>query len=226
MGFAQNSQLCKSVSFCHFIRKNHLRFRLVEDDFVLFLSFVICVKDVTFRINLNPAVIRFRLFLKNPQDLCVVNPVIEEQTVCFIEAHKGVDIPVPLCGGCDVIVDGHPEGILFVSFGPDTVIIEQFAIAQNRIHCFSRVIYVDAVYKWHQPASARRQRKFQCFQEFFTRNVINYHKPWLPVHFVGSLANSFAEELRETADSLGMTIGKIEASPMSGLVDYHATDNA
>ncbi len=66
----------------------------------------------------------------------------------------------------------------------------------------------------------------QCFQEFFTRNVINYHKPWLPVHFVGSLAGSFAEELRETADSLGMTIGKIEASPMNGLVDYHATDNA
>lgn len=66
----------------------------------------------------------------------------------------------------------------------------------------------------------------QCFQEFFTRNVINYHKPWLPVHFVGSLAGSFAEELRETADSLGMTIGKIETSPMNGLVDYHATDNA
>lgn len=66
----------------------------------------------------------------------------------------------------------------------------------------------------------------QCFSEFFTRNVINYHKPWLPVHFVGSLAGSFADELRETADSLGMTIGKIEASPMSGLVDYHATDKA
>ena len=66
----------------------------------------------------------------------------------------------------------------------------------------------------------------QCFSEFFTRNVINYHKPWLPVHFVGSLANSFADELKETADSLGMTIGKIEASPMSGLVDYHATDKA
>lgn len=66
----------------------------------------------------------------------------------------------------------------------------------------------------------------QCFQEFFTRNVINYHKPWLPVHFIGSLASSFAEELKETADSLGMTIGKIDTSPMSGLVDYHATDNA
>ena len=66
----------------------------------------------------------------------------------------------------------------------------------------------------------------QCFQEFFTRNVINYHKPWLPVHFVGSLAGNFADELKETADSLGMTIGKIEASPMKGLVDYHATDKA
>ncbi|MBR4842959.1 MAG: ATPase [Bacteroidaceae bacterium] len=62
----------------------------------------------------------------------------------------------------------------------------------------------------------------QCFSEFFTRNVINYHKPWLPVHFVGSLANSFAEELKETADSLGMTIGKIVASPITGLADYHS----
>ena len=66
----------------------------------------------------------------------------------------------------------------------------------------------------------------QCFSEFFTRNVISYHKPWMPVHFVGSLANSFAEELKETAEQLGMTIGKIETSPMNGLVDYHATDNA
>ena len=61
----------------------------------------------------------------------------------------------------------------------------------------------------------------QCFSEFFTRNVINYHKPWLPVHFVGSLAGIFADELTETADSLGMTIGKIMASPMSGLVEYY-----
>lgn len=62
----------------------------------------------------------------------------------------------------------------------------------------------------------------QCFSEFFTRNVISYHKPWMPVHFVGSLAKSFADELREAADSLGMTIGNIEASPMKGLVDYHS----
>lgn len=61
----------------------------------------------------------------------------------------------------------------------------------------------------------------QCFSEFFTRNVINYHRPWLPVHFVGSLADSFSAELAETADSLGMTIGKIVSSPLDGLVRYH-----
>ena len=62
----------------------------------------------------------------------------------------------------------------------------------------------------------------QCFSEFFTKNVINYHKPWLPVHFVGSLSGVFADELKETADSLGMTIGQIMTSPMSGLVEYHS----
>lgn len=60
-----------------------------------------------------------------------------------------------------------------------------------------------------------------CFSEFFTRNVINYHRPWLPVHFTGSLASNFAAELTETADSLGMTIGTISASPMEGLVAFH-----
>lgn len=61
----------------------------------------------------------------------------------------------------------------------------------------------------------------RCFSEFFSRNVINYHKPWLPVHFVGSLAANFSQELAETAESVGMTIGKIEASPLHGLVEFH-----
>jgi hypothetical protein len=62
----------------------------------------------------------------------------------------------------------------------------------------------------------------QCFSEFFTRNIINYHKPWLPAHFVGSLAGLFADELIEAADSLGMTIGRIMTSPIIGLADYHS----
>ena len=43
------------------------------------------------------------------------------------------------------------------------------------------------------------------------------------MHFVGSLADNFADELKETAEALGMTIGKIETSPMRGLIDYHSS---
>jgi len=62
----------------------------------------------------------------------------------------------------------------------------------------------------------------QCFSEFFTRNVISYHRPWLPVHFVGSVANNFARELTESADMLGMRVGNIMAAPLKGLVEYHS----
>lgn len=62
-----------------------------------------------------------------------------------------------------------------------------------------------------------------CFREFFQRNVMNYHKPWLPVNFVGSLAATFSSELSEAAESLGMTVGTILRSPMEGLEDFHAS---
>lgn len=61
-----------------------------------------------------------------------------------------------------------------------------------------------------------------CFREFFRRNVMNYHKPWLPVNFVGSLAATFSPELSESAESLGMTLGTVLRSPMEGLVEFHA----
>ena len=76
---------------------------------------------------------------------------------------------------------------------------------------------------WRFLADLRFYVQIQCFSEFFTRNVISYHKPWMPVHFVGSLADNFADELKETAEALGMTIGKIETSPMRGLIDYHSS---
>ena len=60
-----------------------------------------------------------------------------------------------------------------------------------------------------------------CFTDFFKRNVIAYHKPWLPVHFVGSVATIFSEELKETAESLGMKAGKFIQNPIEGIVAYH-----
>lgn len=60
-----------------------------------------------------------------------------------------------------------------------------------------------------------------CFREFIQRNVMNYHRAWLPINFVGSLAVSFSAELSEAAESLGMSVGTILRSPMEGLIAYH-----
>lgn len=61
----------------------------------------------------------------------------------------------------------------------------------------------------------------ESFVDFFVRNVKQYRRPWLPIHFVGSIANVFKAELKEAAESLGMELGSILKSPMEGLVKYH-----
>ena len=61
----------------------------------------------------------------------------------------------------------------------------------------------------------------ESFVAFFVRNVKQYRRPWLPIHFVGSIANAFAPELKEAAESLGMELGTIMRSPMEGLIKYH-----
>ena len=61
----------------------------------------------------------------------------------------------------------------------------------------------------------------ESFIDFFVRNVKQYRRPWLRIHFVGSIANAFSSELKEAAESLGMEIGTIMRSPMEGLVKYH-----
>ena len=64
----------------------------------------------------------------------------------------------------------------------------------------------------------------ESFTDFFVRNVKQYRRPWLPIHFVGSIANAFSAELKEAAESLGMELGTIMQSPMEGLVKYHSEE--
>lgn len=61
----------------------------------------------------------------------------------------------------------------------------------------------------------------ESFTDFFVRNVKQYRRPWLPIHFVGSIANAFSAELKEAAESLGMELGTILQSPMEGLIKYY-----
>ena len=60
-----------------------------------------------------------------------------------------------------------------------------------------------------------------CFTQFFIRNVKNYHRDDLPIHFVGSIAAVYEAELRDAATSLGLSIGKIIKAPLEGLLAYH-----
>lgn len=63
-----------------------------------------------------------------------------------------------------------------------------------------------------------------CFRLFFQRNTMVYRRSWLPIHIVGSIGMAFANELKETAESLGLSIGNIVESPMSGLIKYHSEE--
>lgn len=60
-----------------------------------------------------------------------------------------------------------------------------------------------------------------CFTEFFKRNIMVYRHSWLPIHIIGGIGVNFAEEIKETAESLGLSIGNIVESPMDGLIKYH-----
>ena len=62
-----------------------------------------------------------------------------------------------------------------------------------------------------------------CFTQFFKRNTMVYRRSWLPIHIIGGIGTSFSAEIKETAENLGLSIGKIVESPMSGLIEYHKT---
>lgn len=63
-----------------------------------------------------------------------------------------------------------------------------------------------------------------CFTDFFRRNVMQYEYQGMPVHFTGSIAYYFQEEVKEAALALDISIGNILKSPMEGLADYHFDD--
>ena len=59
------------------------------------------------------------------------------------------------------------------------------------------------------------------FRDFFRRNVVQYRRPYLPVGFVGSIANHYREQLAEAAGAEGFIVGNVLGSPVDGLVAYH-----
>lgn len=65
----------------------------------------------------------------------------------------------------------------------------------------------------------------KSFSDFFQRNVMQYEYKNKKVNFVGSIAHYYATTINEVAQENGITIGKIDQSPMDGLVEYYKTKN-
>lgn len=73
----------------------------------------------------------------------------------------------------------------------------------------------------HLDNPALRQLVVDNFRTFFQRNIVPYGRPDLPVHFVGSMAYHYPEELKEAAEKEGFTVGNTVQSPLEGLITYH-----
>ena len=61
------------------------------------------------------------------------------------------------------------------------------------------------------------------FCDFFRRNLVPYGRRDLPVGAVGSVAWYYREELAEAARLEGFSLGRVERSPMDGLIRYFAS---
>ncbi|NDW12523.1 ATPase [Bacteroides sp. 214] len=72
----------------------------------------------------------------------------------------------------------------------------------------------------HEPEL--RTLVLNSFISFFKRNVMQYDYKTYTVNLIGSVAYYYKEVLLEAAKATGLTIGKIEQSPMEGLVVYHS----
>ena len=73
----------------------------------------------------------------------------------------------------------------------------------------------------HRDEPAVHALLVNCFTEFFKRNVMQYAYEGTEVHFTGSIAWYFQEEVKEAAESLGIHTGKFIKSPIHGLINYH-----
>ena len=74
--------------------------------------------------------------------------------------------------------------------------------------------YLDSDYVYHMLTGNLRN--------FFVRNVCQYDYQNYPIRFVGSVAYSYADILRDVAEEFGVTLETIEETPMPGLIEFHA----
>lgn len=62
----------------------------------------------------------------------------------------------------------------------------------------------------------------RAFEAFAERNLLQYEGiTSVPVHFTGGIAGAFEDRLRAVLGRYSITVGRIDASPIEGMVKYH-----
>lgn len=79
----------------------------------------------------------------------------------------------------------------------------------------------------HRSEPAVHRLLLDCFRQFFRRNISAYSASQvgmqgpLKVHFVGSVAYHYRDEIRTVASDMGYAVGNVLSAPIEGLIDYH-----
>ncbi len=61
-----------------------------------------------------------------------------------------------------------------------------------------------------------------CLNDFFHTSILKHRKTWnLPLNFSGSIAYEFKDVLNNLCNQYELDMGKIEKSPMEGLIHYY-----
>lgn len=59
--------------------------------------------------------------------------------------------------------------------------------------------------------------------EFFHHHILKYRESWKhPIHFTGSIAYEFRDVISAMCAQTELTLGKIERSPLKGLIKFHS----
>ncbi|PZF75014.1 N-acetylglucosamine kinase [Taibaiella soli] len=61
-----------------------------------------------------------------------------------------------------------------------------------------------------------------CLNDFFHNHILKYRQSWKsPIHFTGSIAYLFQDIILDISHQYELELGKIEKSPIQGLMNYH-----
>lgn len=63
-----------------------------------------------------------------------------------------------------------------------------------------------------------KQLLYDCFTDFFLHNIVTKYDTTLPIHFVGSVAYLYQEEISHILKELGLKKGNVMQTPMEGLL--------